>query len=240
MGDYLPIPDYLDMVQWINLAIAIATNIGAIYLVITMVRWTNRLRYSHTSLRPLIFSLAIAKIAVWFWTLSSIAQIVYFDENQPLVTLSARLLFLIAVLIQIRVAIQIDPAPISDSAVVESDIDPRLILIVDDNEALARIYRNKLRKDGANAEYVTNGLDAITIVEQEHPRGMIVDLGLPGMDGVELTVKVRDIGYKGPVVAISGAVSLLNKDKIEAAGFSEVLAKPIRSAELAEAVRKWF
>lgn len=231
----------VDPMQWVNLFIATATNIGALYLAVTMLYWSHRLRYSRTSLRPLIFSLFIAKSALWLWTFLNIINIILFDESQPNLTLPARLAFLLTVIVQIRVTTRLKPAPVLPANLEdELDSDGRLVLIVEDNEPMARIYRRVFQSAGINAEFATRGKDALTIIEQEKPRMMIIDLGLPDMDGVELVGLARVAGYHGPIIAISGAVNLMDIEKLEPAAFVQVMSKPIRANDLLAVTRKWL
>lgn len=221
--------------QWINIVVGITTNIGAAYLATTMLYWYYQLRQSRTNLRPLVFGIFTAKFALWLWTLLNIFNIIVFDETQPNITLPARVLFLIAVVIQIYVTIRVQPNQILPT---EGESDGRLVLIVEDNPALARIYRRCLQSAGIDAEFATSGKDALVVIGQEKPRMIIVDLGLPDMDGVELVGLARTAGYKGPIVAISGAASLMDANKLT--GFAQVMSKPIRANELVSIVHKWL
>lgn len=235
MGAYLP---GLDLMQLISLIIAVATNIGAAYLVVVMFSWVRRLKYSRTDLRPLILSLGVAKLALWFWTFSNILNTILFNEDQPLLTLPARASWLFVVLLQIRVTTRIQPAPILADEL--ESLDNRLVLIVEDNEAMARVYRRCFEAAGINAEFATSGGDALTIIEQEQPRMMIVDLGLPDMNGVELVDRAREAGYTGPIIAISGAANLMDVQKLKPAAFIEILSKPIRAVDLVRSVQRWL
>lgn len=227
-----------DYMQLVNIAVAVLTNIGAVYLAVVMLHWCYRLRYSRTDLRPLIFGIFTAKAALWLWTFLNIINIIVFDESQPNITLPARVLFLVAVVIQVYVTLKVQATP-DVKIEKELDRDCRLVLIVEDNEALGRVYRRCLQSVGIDAEFATTGKDALVIINQEKPRMMIVDLALPDMDGVELVALARVAGYIGPIVAISGAADLMDDEKLRPAGFSQVIAKPLRSQELISMVYRW-
>lgn len=230
---------YIDARQMINLALATATNIGALYLVVVYSDWTRRLRYSRTSLRPLIFSLALAKGTLWFWTGSNVFSIVVLDNSQPLITLPARLLWLAVVLIQVWVTVRVKPAPLLPASL-ERELfnDGRMVLIVDDVEPFARMCRKTLEMNGINAEFATSGFDALTMIELERPRLMVVDLGLPDMDGVQFVRRARELGFEGPVIAVSGAVGLFDMEKLAPAGFVEILTKPFRTGDFVGVVHR--
>lgn len=232
---------YFDLYQLTNLTIAGITNILAIYLVITLGYWIYRLRNSKTSLRPFIFATFVAKLAVWFWTFLNILDIIFNDTNPPLLTLPARLAFLFAVVIQSWVTTRIRPAPHLSSTNLATELNTggQMILIVEDSEPLARIYRRTLEMVGLNAEFATSGTDALIIIGQERPCLMIVDLGLPDMNGVEFVTKARELGYVGPAIAISGAIDLVDPNKLIPAQFNETLMKPVSMTDLVAVVHKW-
>lgn len=243
MGNYLHLVSglfpWIDIGQWCDLLIAALTCAGAAVLTVTMLHWTKRLRYSRTSLRPLIFSLALAKFALFFWTGSNVLNIMVGDASLPSATLPARLLWLVVVVIQVWVVTRIRPAPmLPDSLESELDRDGRLVLLVEDNEATARIYRRILEQAGINAEFATTGHDALTIIGMEKPRLLVVDVGLPGMDGVELAKRARVAGYKGAIVAVSGYAAIAAKE-LAGADFVEVVGKPIRAPDLVALVHRW-
>lgn len=221
------------MYQWLNLGIATVTNLGAAYLFVVMFHWVWRLKGVETPFRPWIFSVGLAKFALWFWTFMNILNIVWMKEDQPLITLLPRVFFLIVVLIQIRVTTLY---PVFQP---EPDADWRFVLIVEDSTLYARMYRKFLETAGINAEFAINGSDALTFIEHEKPSLLIVDLGLPDMNGVELVRRAREIGYKGAVVAISGSGELIDSDKLKPAEFSEVFTKPISRLDLIGVVQKW-
>jgi hypothetical protein len=106
--EYLP-PDStaIDVsMQEINLLIAALTFLGSASVVVIMAWWLIRLRDTETHFRPFVLAVAIAKSAVAFWSGTGIVQILAFDMTQPILTLPARILMMIAVLIQIVVAMR--------------------------------------------------------------------------------------------------------------------------------------
>lgn len=183
----------------------------------------------------------MAKTAVWFWTLLNMLDIIINDTDQPIFVLPARFGFLIAVCLQTWVTTKIKPAPhlMSTNLMKELKTGGRIILIVEDNEPLARIYRKILENAGFNAEFATSGRDALVIIGQEKPCLILVDLGLPDMNGVEFVIETRKAGYVGPVAAVSGAIGLVDEEKLTTAGFNEMVSKPLSSAELIALVHRW-
>lgn len=114
------------------------------------------------------------------------------------------------------------------------------ILIVEDEEPMARIFCRALTSHGFEAEYVGDGKAALSILERRPPEMIVVDLGLPGcLNGIEVAQRARAQGYAGPIVLMSGAVDV-KEDGIEdhiskettGIEFAGKLLKPIRLEEL--------
>lgn len=101
-----------DWYLWLSFSIAVATNIGSIIAAVIMGWWYfYRLRHSKSHLRPLIGSIALAKLNLWFWSGAAMWAMTFGYTFPPVSTLPARILWLIVVLIQVWVTIRIRPAP---------------------------------------------------------------------------------------------------------------------------------
>jgi hypothetical protein len=85
------------VVQYINLTIAIITNVCCIYLVPVQLYWWSKLRRTSRHLPQQFLVAAIIKSAIWYWTFTQILMITIWDMDLPNTTLAARLLFLIGV-----------------------------------------------------------------------------------------------------------------------------------------------
>lgn len=115
-----------------------------------------------------------------------------------------------------------------------------MILIVDDEEPLARAYCRILNAYGFNAEYTGMGGYALSIIERRNPELVIVDLLLPDMNGIEMSERARERGYSGPIMLVSGAINPLDDNlrflasRMEAFDFAEKKQKPIMTPELVE------
>lgn len=111
-----------------------------------------------------------------------------------------------------------------------------MILIVEDNEALARTYCRSLANSRLDCRHVGTAGAALEVIRDQKPSLMIVDLGLPDMNGVELMVQARTSGYDGPAIALSGAMDLVDPEKLTPARFDMQLTKPLRLDELTNVV----
>ena len=112
----------------------------------------------------------------------------------------------------------------------------RKILIVDDEFEIRRFLRASLQLYYNEIIEAGNGSDALEKTYSQKPDLLILDLGLPDLDGVEVTRQVREISNV-PIIILS--VRNQEKDKIEAldAGADDYLTKPFGMGELLARVR---
>jgi two-component system KDP operon response regulator KdpE len=105
------------------------------------------------------------------------------------------------------------------------------ILVVDDEPEIRRFLRASLRSHQHDVFEADSGLKAIAAVQEHHPDLMILDLGLPDVDGVEVTRRLREWSQV-PIIVLS--VRDREADKIEAlnAGADDYLTKPFGIGEL--------
>src|SRR5450759_894179 len=110
------------------------------------------------------------------------------------------------------------------------------ILVVDDEPEIRRFLRATLRTHQHEVVEADNGAKAIAAIRNMHPDLLILDLGLPDMDGVEVTQRVRTWSQM-PIIILS--VCSREEDKIEAlnAGADDYLTKPFGVGELLARIR---
>jgi two-component system KDP operon response regulator KdpE len=110
------------------------------------------------------------------------------------------------------------------------------VLVVDDEVAIQRFLRVALNGQGFIVSVGATGQDALQILALEKPDLMILDLGLPDMDGVEVTRRLRE-WTQVPVIILS--VREQETDKIAAldAGADDYLTKPFGMGELLARIR---
>jgi two-component system KDP operon response regulator KdpE len=110
------------------------------------------------------------------------------------------------------------------------------VLVVDDEIAIQRFLRVALNGEGFVVFEAGNGQDALTALTLERPDLVLLDLGLPDMDGVEVARRLREWS-KVPVIILS--VREQENDKIAAldAGADDYLTKPFGVGELLARIR---
>lgn len=110
------------------------------------------------------------------------------------------------------------------------------ILIIDDEIQIRRLLEITLSSNGFNTCFATNGRQGMVVAATHNPSLILLDLGLPDMDGMELLTKLRE-WYNKPVIVLS--VRNLEEDIIKAldGGANDYLTKPFRSGELIARIR---
>jgi two-component system, cell cycle response regulator DivK len=112
-----------------------------------------------------------------------------------------------------------------------------LVLIIDDNQRNLKLVRDVLRAAGFRTLEGASGAEGIALAERHLPDVILMDLGLPDMDGTTAARKLREAGRTAriPVVALSALP--LEGDWFLAAGFAGYLEKPISVGAFPDQVR---
>ena len=115
---------------------------------------------------------------------------------------------------------------------------PQRVLLVDDNVDAARSLAELLRSDGHDARYVANGAKALELAVQWRPEVVLLDIGMPGMDGYEVAQRLRALSAERPprIIAVTGWGHDADRERSRAAGFDIHLVKPVDPAQLARAL----
>jgi DNA-binding response OmpR family regulator len=106
------------------------------------------------------------------------------------------------------------------------------ILIVEDHDDLADALRANLRSEGYQATVASDGRQALAMVRADPPDIVVLDLGIPGLDGLALLSRLRAEGHWCPVLILSARDS--DSDKVEGfrLGADDYVTKPFRTVEL--------
>ena len=114
------------------------------------------------------------------------------------------------------------------------------ILIVEDNEKNMKLARDVLQAKGyATLEAVT-GEEGVRAAIENKPDLVLMDIHLPGIDGIEALRQVRaDPACAAiPIVAFTASVMQSDRSQIQAAGFDGFLSKPINLKEFLETIKR--
>ncbi|HEX8687357.1 MAG TPA: response regulator [Pyrinomonadaceae bacterium] len=108
------------------------------------------------------------------------------------------------------------------------------VLVAEDHEDSRLLFKFFLESKGCRVVEAGDGLEAVTMVERERPDLVLMDVGLPGLDGLSVTrrLRAREALRALPVVIISGRAAAADRDRAVAAGCSEYLTKPLQMKDL--------
>lgn len=117
----------------------------------------------------------------------------------------------------------------------------RRILVVDDNEDVTQTLRMLLEIKGHVVDTAHDGPTALRQMEAFDPDIVLLDLGLPGMDGIEVARQVRAErgGGRPVIVALTGWGQEAHRELAQEARFDEFLIKPVRSRQIEELIAKY-
>lgn len=114
------------------------------------------------------------------------------------------------------------------------------ILIVEDEETNLAMFVAIVKKCGLTVLTATNGLEAIDVIKKTPVDLILMDLLMKDMDGLETSLKLRDMGIDTPIIAMSGTIRQHDKNVYIRMGITDQLPKPLRSMELFEKIRKYL
>ena len=109
----------------------------------------------------------------------------------------------------------------------------RRVLVVDDNRDAADTLADLLSQSGAQVRVSYNGPDSLAALEEFAPEAMVLDLGMPGMSGLDVARQVcKRPGNPPLLIALTGWGQSADRELTRAAGFRHHLTKPVDFAEL--------
>ncbi len=116
------------------------------------------------------------------------------------------------------------------------EASPGRVLVVEDDEAIADVLRRTLRQEGHEVRSSADGVEALRVAEEFVPDLVVLDLGLPGLDGVEVCRRLRaesDV----PILILTARTDL--DDRVEGldSGADDYLVKPFERQELLARLR---
>jgi CheY-like chemotaxis protein len=114
------------------------------------------------------------------------------------------------------------------------------ILIVEDNDKNRKLVRDTLQVKGYQTIEAETGEDGVRLARERTPALVLMDIQLPGIDGITALNQLRaDPATRAiPVIAVTASVMTQDRQKIMAAGFDGYQGKPISVKELLETIRR--
>ena len=114
-----------------------------------------------------------------------------------------------------------------------------LILIVEDNERNLKLVRDVLQVKGYSTIEAGSAEDGIELAAERKPDLVLMDIHLPGMNGIEAlgVLRANPATAAIPVIAVTASVMQQDRKQITEAGFDAYVGKPINLKEFLDAVR---
>ena len=115
------------------------------------------------------------------------------------------------------------------------------VLYVEDNFQNKRLVRKILNAKGFEVLEADDGLTGVEVASKEQPDLILMDISLPGIDGIEATqrLKAMNATHHIPVIALTANAMRGDRERFIAAGCDEYLPKPISTAELIDMVHRF-
>ncbi len=111
------------------------------------------------------------------------------------------------------------------------------VLLVEDDTSLSEPLARALRREGYHVQIAADGMAALARSKQDRPDLVILDLGLPRLDGLQVCEQMRHNGLSAPVLILSGRSAETDAVVCLDAGADDYLTKPFRLAELLARIR---
>ena len=115
-----------------------------------------------------------------------------------------------------------------------------LILVVEDNDKNRKLVRDVLTFKGYEIIEAETGEEGVRLAQERHPSLILMDIRLPGIDGIEALRRLRvEQATRGiPIMAMTASVMTADRQKITDAGFDAFQSKPLKVSDFVAAVAR--
>ncbi|MCL4556657.1 MAG: response regulator, partial [Gammaproteobacteria bacterium] len=135
--------------------------------------------------------------------------------------------------------IAVSPITEADEQTVSSLLNGN-ILLVEDNAINQEVALSQLKRLGLTAHVAHNGAQAVEMVKTQHYQLILMDIQMPVMDGYQAAEQIRRFNKHTPIIALTAAAMIEDREKALAAGMNDHLPKPINREQLRETLIKWL
>jgi two-component system response regulator MprA len=116
-------------------------------------------------------------------------------------------------------------------------MSPLAVLLVDDDASIRRMLERTLAAEGYDVAAVADGGAAMAAVERSVPDAIVLDVAMPGLDGLSVTRRLRGKGLAVPILLLTARDALEERVAGLDAGADDYLVKPFEARELAARLR---
>lgn len=112
-------------------------------------------------------------------------------------------------------------------------------LVIEDDRDSLKLISYALRRNGYEVIAAGSGEDGVEMTETTNPIFIIMDIDLPGIDGLETTRRIRESGLTDvPIIAITSLAMSGDRERIMAAGLNAYIEKPIDPLTIVDTLHK--
>ncbi|QTN38268.1 response regulator [Cryomorphaceae bacterium] len=115
------------------------------------------------------------------------------------------------------------------------------VLVAEDNPVNRELLKFQLTKVGINADWAEDGIQAIEKAISQEYELILMDINMPGKDGLEATIEIKEYyGDQAPIIiALTANAMKEDRDRFLAAGMDDYLSKPFHQNDLIARIQKW-
>jgi CheY-like chemotaxis protein/anti-sigma regulatory factor (Ser/Thr protein kinase) len=119
-----------------------------------------------------------------------------------------------------------------------SEDSPPLVLVVEDNQANLMALVDFLKTLNFRVKVAQNGLEGLELAKAYHPDLILMDIQMPGMDGLEATRRIRAVTElkSVPIIALTALTMPGDRERCLAAGITDYISKPVKLKQLGEII----
>ena len=117
-----------------------------------------------------------------------------------------------------------------------------IVLVADDEDDILLLVTTRLKRDGFEVVAARNGIEAVSLAEEHRPVVAVLDVGMPGLDGLEVLAAIRGIDSLKDtrVLLLTAKAQESDVRRGYEAGADAYVKKPFSPAELAARVRELY
>jgi CheY-like chemotaxis protein len=112
------------------------------------------------------------------------------------------------------------------------------ILVIDDEQGIRDLLDTLLRRKGYDVILAASGQKGLELFRRERPDVIVLDLKMPGMDGLTVLRQIRNLDPKKPVIVLTGAGTAEAEEQVRALGATEFVEKEFSLHRLGDSLKR--
>ena len=101
----------------------------------------------------------------------------------------------------------------------------KTILLAEDNADMVELIQLILNQSGFKILTAADGNEAVSMALGNNPDLLLLDINMPGMDGISVTASLREQGFENPIIILTGSESDEDRQRAEQAGCNDYILK---------------